>query len=106
MCGELSQDQPGGLCRCSSSSSVECVRAGRGGSRSKEGAGQRGRKRKRGRAAMLCRDKVTPLQDGSVHEERELLRALACLATQEGQVKENKPTLDYALPLIFQSFGF
>lgn len=34
----------------------------------RKGAGQRGRKRKTGSAAMFCRDKVTPLQDRYVHE--------------------------------------
>lgn len=51
------------LCRCSMDVAMQIRR----GSSSKEGAGQRGRKRKTGRAAMLCRDKVTPLQDRSVH---------------------------------------
>lgn len=48
------------LCRCSG---VDVVMQKQRRSSCKEGAGQRGRKRKAGRAAMFCRDKVTPLQD-------------------------------------------
>lgn len=56
--GQHQLSQSAALCRCSSEAAgMQLYR----GSSTKEGAGHRGRKRKTGGAAKLCRDKVTPL---------------------------------------------